>query len=41
MTAKIQQQDGKVKWENSKCAFLTKNCRESMENQLKSSGTFS
>ena len=41
MTAKIQQQDGKVKWVNSKCAFLTKNCRESMENHLNSSGIFS
>ena len=41
MAAKMQLQDGKVKWENSPCPFLTKNCWESMENQLNSSGILS
>ena len=36
MTAKMQLQDGKVKWNNSKCPILTKNCWESMENQVNS-----
>ena len=38
MRAKMQLQDGKVKWENSKSRLVTKNCWESMENQLNSSG---
>ena len=40
MSAKIQVQDGKVKWNNSKCLFLTKNCWESMEEHLNPSGFF-
>ena len=41
MIAKVQLKDGKVKWENSKCLLLMKNCLESMEKQLNSSGIFS
>ena len=41
MKTKMQVKDGKVKWKNSKCPLLTKNCWESMENQLNSSGIFS
>ena len=41
MEAKVQLKDGKVKWKNSKCLFLTKNCWESKERQLNSSGVFS
>ena len=41
MTAKMQVQDEKVKWKNSKCLFLRKNCWESRENPLDSSGIFS
>ena len=41
MTAKMQKQDGKVKWRNSKYPLLTKKCWESMENQLNWSGIFS
>ena len=37
----MQVQDGKVKRKNSKCPFLTKNCWETMQNQLNSSGMFS
>ena len=33
--------DGKVKMKNSRCLLLTKNCWESMEIQLNSSGIFS
>ena len=40
-TAKMLLQDVQVKWKNSKCPFLTKNCWESMENQLNSSRIFS
>ena len=36
MEAKVQLKDGKVKWKNSKCLLLTKNCWESMEKQLNS-----
>ena len=41
MERKIQLQDVKVKWMDSKCPILTINCWESMEKQLSSSGTFS
>ena len=37
MKAEIQLKDVKVKWMNSKCPFVTKNCCESMEKQLNSS----
>ena len=38
---KVQLQDGKVKWKNSKCRLLTKNLWESMEKKLNLSGIFS
>ena len=41
MEAKVQLQDGKVKWKNSKCPLLTKNWQESVENQLNWSDIFS
>ena len=41
MEAKMQLQDGKIKWKDSKCPLLTKNCWESMKKQLNSSGIFS
>ena len=37
----MQFQDVKVKWENSKCPLLTKNCWESMKKQMNSSGILS
>ena len=36
-----QTEDGKAKWQTFKYPLLTKNCWESMENQLSSSGIFS
>ena len=41
MKTEMQLKDGKVKQKNSKCPLLAKNCWESVEKQLHSSGIFS